>query len=42
MAAFSGLGITDASVEIDGPEVPLLDGGAEPFAIALHPMLNYA
>lgn len=39
MAAFSGLGITDASVEIDGPEVPLLDGGSEPFAIALHPMI---
>lgn len=39
MAAFAGLGITDVEVEVDGPEVPLLDGGAGPFALALHPMI---
>lgn len=31
MAAVAGLGITNALVEIDGPEVPILDGSAEPF-----------
>jgi UDP-3-O-acyl N-acetylglucosamine deacetylase len=30
MSALAGLGITDAVVEIDGPEVPILDGGALP------------
>lgn len=28
MSSLAGLGITDAVVEIDGPEVPILDGGA--------------
>lgn len=31
MSALTGLGITDAIIEIDGPEVPILDGGALPF-----------
>lgn len=35
MAAFVGLGIDNALVEIDGPEVPSLDGSAEPFVFML-------
>ena len=31
MAAFSGLGIDNAVVELDGPEVPIMDGSAFPF-----------
>lgn len=31
MGAFSGLGITNAIIEIDGPEVPLMDGSASDF-----------
>jgi UDP-3-O-[3-hydroxymyristoyl] N-acetylglucosamine deacetylase len=31
MAAFAGLGIDNALVKIDGPEVPVMDGSAEPF-----------
>lgn len=31
MAAFAGCGIHNALVEIDGPEVPILDGSALPF-----------
>lgn len=31
MAALAGLGITNALIEIDGPEVPILDGSSEPF-----------
>jgi len=31
MAALSGCGIDNAVVELDGPEVPILDGSAEPF-----------
>ncbi|MBU2982866.1 UDP-3-O-acyl-N-acetylglucosamine deacetylase [Lentibacter algarum] len=31
MAALAGCGIHNALVEIDGPEVPILDGSAEPF-----------
>jgi UDP-3-O-[3-hydroxymyristoyl] N-acetylglucosamine deacetylase len=31
MSALSGLGIDNAYVDIDGPEVPLLDGSAAPF-----------
>ncbi|WP_370336567.1 UDP-3-O-acyl-N-acetylglucosamine deacetylase [Parvularcula marina] len=31
LAAFASLGITQAIVEIDGPEVPILDGSAAPF-----------
>ena len=36
LAALAGLGVTDAEVSLDGPEVPGLDGSAQPFVIALH------
>lgn len=32
LAALSGLGIDNLRIEIDGPEVPIVDGSAEPFA----------
>ncbi len=35
MAAFAGFGIDNAIVDIDGPEVPILDGSAEPFMFLL-------
>jgi UDP-3-O-[3-hydroxymyristoyl] N-acetylglucosamine deacetylase len=36
LAALGGLGIhADVEVEIDGPELPILDGGASAFAVAL-------
>ena len=35
LSALNGLGITDAIVDVDGPEVPILDGSALPFAQAL-------
>jgi UDP-3-O-[3-hydroxymyristoyl] N-acetylglucosamine deacetylase len=31
MAAFSALSVDNAVVELDGPEVPIMDGSAEPF-----------
>jgi UDP-3-O-[3-hydroxymyristoyl] N-acetylglucosamine deacetylase len=31
MAAFAALGVDNALVELDGPEVPIMDGSAEPF-----------
>lgn len=31
MAAFRGLGIDNAIIELDGPEVPIMDGSALPF-----------
>lgn len=31
MAAFAGLGVTDVTVEVEGPEVPILDGSALPW-----------
>jgi len=31
MAALAGSGITDAVVDLDGPEVPIMDGSAAPF-----------
>lgn len=31
MAAFSGLGVDNALVRLNGPEVPILDGSAKPF-----------
>ena len=31
MAAFSGCGVHNALVEIDGPEVPIMDGSSAPF-----------
>jgi UDP-3-O-[3-hydroxymyristoyl] N-acetylglucosamine deacetylase/3-hydroxyacyl-[acyl-carrier-protein] dehydratase len=35
LSALVGLGVTDALVEIDGAEVPILDGSAKPFADAV-------
>jgi UDP-3-O-[3-hydroxymyristoyl] N-acetylglucosamine deacetylase len=31
MAALAALGVDNASIELDGPEVPIMDGSAEPF-----------
>src|SRR5690554_3013813 len=31
MAALSGAGIDNATIEIDGPEIPAMDGSAAPF-----------
>jgi UDP-3-O-[3-hydroxymyristoyl] N-acetylglucosamine deacetylase len=31
LAALSGVGIDNLRVEVDGPEVPILDGSAGPF-----------
>jgi UDP-3-O-[3-hydroxymyristoyl] N-acetylglucosamine deacetylase len=35
MAAFAGLGIDNARVELDGPEMPILDGSAADFVAAI-------
>lgn len=35
LAALSGLGVDNATVEIDGPEVPILDGSAGDFVAAI-------
>jgi UDP-3-O-[3-hydroxymyristoyl] N-acetylglucosamine deacetylase len=35
MAALAGLGISNALIDIDGPEVPILDGSAAPFVRGL-------
>ena len=35
MAALSGLGVDNVLVEIDGPEVPILDGSSAPFIDAI-------
>src|SRR6202012_2383328 len=35
MAALSGAGIDNALIELDGPEVPILDGSASPFLFLL-------
>lgn len=35
MAAFWGTGIDNAIVELDGPEVPIMDGSSEPFVFML-------
>jgi UDP-3-O-[3-hydroxymyristoyl] N-acetylglucosamine deacetylase len=35
MAAFYGLGIDNARVELDGPEVPIMDGSSAPFVYLL-------
>ncbi|MEK7827571.1 MAG: UDP-3-O-acyl-N-acetylglucosamine deacetylase, partial [Thermodesulfobacteriota bacterium] len=31
MSAFSGMGVDNAVVEVDAPEVPIMDGSARPF-----------
>ena len=35
LAAFAGFGIDNACVELDAPEVPILDGSAAPFAFLI-------
>jgi UDP-3-O-acyl-N-acetylglucosamine deacetylase len=35
LSALAGAGITDATIEIAGPEVPILDGSAAPFSEAI-------
>jgi len=35
LAALRGLGIDNALIEVSGPEVPILDGSAEPFITAM-------
>lgn len=35
LAALRGLGVDNALVEIDGPEVPIVDGSADPFVAAI-------
>jgi UDP-3-O-[3-hydroxymyristoyl] N-acetylglucosamine deacetylase len=35
MSAFLGLGIDNALVELDGPEVPIMDGSAAPFVFLI-------
>lgn len=35
MAAFSGLGVDNAIIEIDGPEVPIMDGSADAFVFLI-------
>jgi len=35
MAALAGCGVDDAIVEVDGPEVPILDGSAAPFVFLI-------
>ena len=35
MAAFAGVGIDNAVAELDGPEVPVMDGSAAPFVFLL-------
>ncbi len=35
MAALAGCGVDDARIEIDGPEIPILDGGSAPFVAAI-------
>ncbi len=37
LSALAGIGITDAIIELDGPEVPIADGSALPFAQELAP-----
>jgi len=35
MAALAGCGIDNALVELDGPEIPIMDGSAQPFVSAI-------
>ncbi len=36
LSALYALGVDDVRVEIDGPEIPILDGSAAPFVILIH------
>ncbi len=35
MAALAGLGVDNVDIELDGPEVPIMDGSSEPFVFLL-------
>ncbi len=35
LAALSGLGVDNVVVEVDGPEIPIMDGSAAPFVAAI-------
>ncbi|MGN7613577.1 UDP-3-O-acyl-N-acetylglucosamine deacetylase [Magnetococcales bacterium HHB-1] len=35
MAAFAGLGVDNAYIDLDGPEVPIMDGSAAPFVFLI-------
>jgi UDP-3-O-[3-hydroxymyristoyl] N-acetylglucosamine deacetylase len=35
LAALAGLGIDNARIEVDGPEIPIMDGSAAPFIAAI-------
>ena len=37
MSALTGLGVDNAVIEIDGPEMPILDGSAAPYVQAIAP-----
>jgi len=36
LAALFALGVDDASIEVSGPEIPILDGSAAPFVLLIH------
>jgi UDP-3-O-[3-hydroxymyristoyl] N-acetylglucosamine deacetylase len=36
LSALHALGVDDAWVEVDGPEIPIVDGSAAPFVILIH------
>lgn len=36
LAALLGVGIDNCRVEVDGPEIPILDGSAAPFVVLVH------
>jgi len=36
LSALHGLGVDDVLVEVNGPEVPILDGSAAPFVLLIH------
>ena len=36
LSALSALGVDDVRVEVNGPEIPILDGSAAPFVILIH------
>ncbi len=36
LSALYALGVDDARIEVDGPEIPVMDGSAAPFVILIH------
>ncbi|MFX5530343.1 UDP-3-O-acyl-N-acetylglucosamine deacetylase, partial [Acinetobacter baumannii] len=35
LAALRGMGVDNATIEVDGPEAPIMDGSAAPFVAAI-------